>query len=83
MAIGPEEVAFRLVELYIKNIASKGEKKQMGLDTIINAYFYTVSRLQRKSGEMQFLNQAVAQEKKAGKREKAEELLSEWDEELR
>jgi hypothetical protein len=47
-----EEMAYRLVEIYVKEVSQRGEKRQMGLDTIINAYFYTLLRLKKKKREM-------------------------------
>jgi len=61
-----EETAFKLVELYVRDVSKGHEKRQMGLDTIMNAYFYALLRIQRKSREMKALEAAV---------EKEEELL--------
>jgi hypothetical protein len=61
-----DDIAFRLVELYVKDVSKGHEKRQMGLDTILNAYFYALLRIQRKAREMQALEAAV---------EKEEELL--------
>lgn len=61
-----EDIAFKLVELYVRDVSKGHEKRQMGLDTIMNAYFYALLRIQRKSREMKALEAAV---------EKEEELL--------
>jgi spore maturation protein CgeB len=57
-----EEMAYKLVELYVREISQRGEKRQMGLDTIINAYFYTLTRLKKKKEEMGIMEPAVEKE---------------------
>ena len=57
-----EEMAYKLVELYVREVSQRGEKRQMGLDTIINAYFYSLLRLKKKKGEMQIIEPAVMAE---------------------
>lgn len=57
-----EEMAYRLVEIYVKEVSQRGEKRQMGLDTIINAYFYTLLRLKKKKQEMGIIEPVVRQE---------------------
>ena len=59
-----EEIAFRLVELYVRHISQRGEKRQMGLDTIINAYVYTLGRLENKRQEINLMEEAVQKEEK-------------------
>ncbi|HNV01040.1 MAG TPA: hypothetical protein PKK60_01275 [archaeon] len=44
-----EEIAFKIVQTYFKEIARYGFKKQLTLDEIINAYFYSLARVKRKS----------------------------------
>ena len=49
----PDEiVALRLVKLYFEEIARLGFKRQLDLDAVINSYFYSLSRLQRKEAEL-------------------------------
>lgn len=43
-----EEVAFRIVQTYFKEVARYGMKKQLSLDEIINAYFYALAKVKRK-----------------------------------
>lgn len=69
-----EEIAFKIVELYTKEVADPQEKKRMGLDTVLNAYFYTLLRLTRKKKEMEAFDKAVTKE---------EEFLTKKDEELK
>jgi len=57
-----EEMAYRLVDMYIREVSQRGEKRQMGLDTIINAYFYTLMRLKKKKDEMGLMEPAVEKE---------------------
>ena len=57
-----EEMAYKLVDLYVREISQRGEKRQMGLDTIINAYFYTLMRLKKKKEEMGIIEPVVEQE---------------------
>ncbi len=46
-----EEIAFKMVETYFKEIARLGFKRQLSLDEIINAYFYALARVKRKGIE--------------------------------
>lgn len=62
MVVPDEEVAYRLVELYVREISQRGEKRQMGLDTIINAYFYTLLRLKKRKDEVGIFEKAVEKE---------------------
>ena len=57
-----EEMAFKMVELYLRDVSQRGDKKQMGLDTIINAYFYALGRLQNKDKELGLIEEAVEKE---------------------
>ena len=43
-----DEIAFRIVETYFKEVARYGMKKQLTLDEIINAYLYSLARVKRK-----------------------------------
>jgi len=57
-----DELAFRLVELYVQEVSKGHEKRQMGLDTLLNAYFYALLRINRKNKEMSALSRAVDRE---------------------
>jgi len=59
-----EEMAFKLVELYVHEISQRGEKRQMGLDTILNAYFYTLTRLKNKMKELETAEQMLEKREK-------------------
>ena len=52
-------MAFKLVELYIKEASKTKEKREMGLDTVLNAYFYALLRITRKQKEMHAISKAV------------------------
>ena len=46
-----EEMAYKLVELYVRDVAEKNEKRSMGLNTILNAYIWSLARIKRKKEE--------------------------------
>ena len=54
-----EEIAFKIVQTYFKEIARLGFKRQLTLDEIINAYFYALARVKRQSIEMSEVERAV------------------------
>jgi hypothetical protein len=59
-----EEVAFRIVRLYFEEIARLGFKRQLDIDQIINAYFYTLKKLDNKDEAMrEAVRKIVAEEK--------------------
>ena len=60
--LSDEEMAYKIVSLYVSEVSHRGEKRQMGLDTIINAYFYTLLRLRKKRQEMGYIEPAVKRE---------------------
>ena len=57
-----DELALKLVELYVKEVSKGHEKRQMGLDTLLNAYFYALLRITRKHKETAALHKAVERE---------------------
>lgn len=61
-----EEIAYKLVKLYVEEVSRGGEKRRMGIDTIINAYFYTLTRLKRKGEELEHFKSAVKEEEESG-----------------
>lgn len=60
-AINPddEEIAFKIIQTYFKEIARYGFKKQLTLDEIINAYFYALARVKRRENSNSDLSKAV------------------------
>jgi hypothetical protein len=72
MPLSDEEIAFKLVELYVIEVSKGHEKRQMGLDTVLNAYFYALLRIKRKNEEMLALTEAVEKEEQVLKEEAKE-----------
>ncbi len=56
-----DEVALKIVHLYFEEIARLGFKRQLDLDQIINAYFYTLKRL---GGKEEAIKKIVAEIKR-------------------
>lgn len=50
------------MKLYVEEVSQRGEKRQMGLDTIINAYMYTLLRLKKKKEEAGLMEPIVEKE---------------------
>lgn len=59
-----EEVAFRIVRLYFQEIARLGFKRQLDIDQIINAYFYTLKKLGNKDVAMREAVKKIIEEEK-------------------
>ncbi|MDD4250998.1 MAG: hypothetical protein PHX27_02290 [Candidatus ainarchaeum sp.] len=59
-----EEVAFRIVRLYFEEIARLGFKRQLDLDQIMNAYFYTLKKIRNKDSAMKKITEDVYNSKK-------------------
>lgn len=56
-----EEVAFKIVQTYFKEIARFGFKKRLTLDEIINAYLYALARVRREEHKSMDVAEAVRQ----------------------
>ena len=54
-----EEVAFKIVQTYFKEIARFGFKKRLTLDEIINAYLYSLARVKRQEQKSPGIAEAV------------------------
>lgn len=54
-----EEIAFKIIQTYFKEVARMGFKKQLTLDEIINAYLYALARVRRQDIEMTAVAEAV------------------------
>lgn len=50
--LSDEEIALRIVKLYFEEIARIGVKRNLTLDSILNAYFYTLHKLKNKKSEI-------------------------------
>ncbi|MFA6064710.1 MAG: hypothetical protein WCW44_03150 [archaeon] len=59
-----EEVAFRIVRLYFEDVARLGFKRQLDLDQMINAYFYTLKKLKGKDKAMKEIAEKIVREEK-------------------
>jgi hypothetical protein len=70
-----EEIAARIVDIYFKEIARLGFKRTLNLDEVINAYYYTLSKLGDKEKSMAEARQKVLKEEKIIKTETTEEIL--------
>jgi hypothetical protein len=48
--VSNEEIAHQIVHLYFQEIARLGIKRRLDLDEVVQAYFYTLNRLNAGSG---------------------------------
>lgn len=58
------EVALGLTKIYFEELLRSGVRRQMELDDLINAYVYTLSRLEKTDKEMEIMQPAVEKEEK-------------------
>lgn len=70
-----EEVAAKLVQIYFKEIARLGHKRRLTLDETINAYYYTLSKIQNKSQGMNQVKNEVIEDEQELKTETKDELF--------
>ena len=80
MVLSDEEVASRIVSVYFKEIARLGFKRTLGLDEVINAYYYALSRLKNKDVAMKCALEKVLKEEKAILKETKKELVPSLEE---
>jgi hypothetical protein len=73
--LSDEEVAYRVVSIYFENVARLGFKRQLDLDAVVNAYLYTLSRIQKKEVEMKSMEEVVKRLEEKLSKESKEELL--------
>ncbi|MEK6820811.1 MAG: hypothetical protein AABY11_00230 [archaeon] len=57
-----EEVAVRLTRLYFEEIARLGFKRRLDFDSIINAYYYCLQRLNNREKELDVMRKVVERE---------------------
>jgi len=57
-----EEIALRIVKLYFEEIARIGLKRNLTLDSILNAYFYALHKLHNKDKEIKRISDMIAEE---------------------
>lgn len=72
-----EEVAYRLVKLYFEDIARASVKRSIDLDSTVNAYFYTLKRIENKEKELKAVQRIVEEEEEQMKTESKAELIPE------
>jgi len=70
-----EEVAARLVQIYFKEIARLGYKRNLTLDETINAYYYVLSKLGNKEQALEKVKKDVLEDEKDLKTETREEIV--------
>jgi len=56
------EVAYKLVDLYVKELSERRDKKMLNLEGLVEAYFYVLSRLSTGEHEMDNITKAVKEE---------------------
>ncbi|MCD6229331.1 MAG: hypothetical protein J7K00_00835 [Candidatus Diapherotrites archaeon] len=56
------EVALGLTKIYFEELLRSGVRRQMELDDLINAYVYTLSRLEKTDKEMEIMQPAIKKE---------------------
>ena len=59
-----DEIAFRIVRLFFEDVARLGFKRQIDLDQMINAYFYTLKRLKGKEKAIREATEKIVKEEK-------------------
>ena len=75
IGLSDEEVASKILRVYFKEVARLGFKRRLTLDEVINAYYYTLSRLGNKAKAMEEAKKKVIVEEKEILTETKEELL--------
>lgn len=74
-SLSNEEVATKIVQIYFKEIARLGYKRSLKLDEVINAYYYTLSKLKSKNQIMEIVMKKVVETEKKLGTETKEELV--------
>ncbi len=77
--LSDEEVAYRLVNLYFQEIARLGFKRRLDLDSIINAYLYSLERLKNKEKELESIRAEVMKEETRITTETKEQLIPSFE----
>lgn len=78
--IPDEEIAYRIVKLYFEEVARMGFKRNLDLDSIINAYYYTLQRLHNKDKELKTIAKLAHREERTLSNETKEQLLPQFGE---
>jgi len=53
------DIAYKLVDLYVKELTERREKKMLNLEGLVEAYFYVLSRLSTGEHEINSITKAV------------------------
>lgn len=59
------DVAYKLVDLYVKELTERRDKKMLNLEGLVEAYFYVLGRLNTGEHEMNNIVKAVREEVKS------------------
>jgi hypothetical protein len=70
-----EDIALGITKLYVEEVARLGLKRKFDLDSVINAYLYTLARLNKKSEDMKVFERVAEDEIQDEKIETKEQLL--------
>lgn len=70
-----EEVALRLVRLYLGEVARPKLKRTVDLDSVLNAYFYALRRVGNKEKELKAIEKIVEEEEKEIASESKQQLI--------
>jgi len=73
-----DDLALGIVKLYVEEVARLGLKRKLDLDSIINAYLYTLARLNKKSEEMKSFDKLAKEEIQEEKTETKEQVLKDF-----
>ncbi len=73
-----EDVALGIVKVYVEEVARLGLKRKFDLDSVINAYLYTLARLNKKSEDMKVFEKAAEDEMQIEKEETKQDLLKQF-----
>lgn len=62
--LSEEEIALRIVGIYFEQVARRGVKRQIDFDSMINAYFYVLQKLNNKDELLASMKSKVVLEEK-------------------
>jgi len=57
--LAEEELALRMIDTYFTEVARYGFKRKLTLDEVVNAYFYSLMRIERKHVELGSMTQRI------------------------
>jgi len=73
-----EDIALGITKLYVEEVARLGLKRKFDLDSVINAYLYTLTRLNKKSEDMKIFEKVAEEEIEEEKSETKEQILKQF-----